>query len=59
MKLTLFDTLVHSTVFQSKNILKGNPLQYSCLGERRLAGYSPWSPKSQTQLGDKTTTKYP
>ena len=33
----------------------GNPLQYSCLeshGQRSLAGYSPWSHKSQTRLSD-------
>ena len=23
----------------------GNPLQYSCPGERNLAGYSPWGPR--------------
>ena len=23
----------------------GNPLQYSCLGQRSLAGYSPWGHK--------------
>ena len=32
----------------------GNPLQYSCLenphGQRSLAGYSPWGPKSWTWL---------
>ena len=30
----------------------GNPLQYSCLenGQRRLASYSPWGPKSWTWL---------
>ena len=34
----------------------GNPLQYSCLenplGQRSLAGYSPWGLKSWTQLSD-------
>ena len=38
----------------------GNPLQYSCLGkshgQRSLMGYSPWNCKSQTQLGNETTT---
>ena len=37
----------------------GNPLQYSCLGnpmDEELEGYSPWGRKSQTRLGDSTTT---
>ena len=36
----------------SPGIGNGNLLQYSCLekahGQRSLAGYSPWVPKSQT-----------
>ena len=31
----------------------GNPLQYSCLeNPHGLVSYSPWGPKSQTQLSD-------
>ena len=31
-------------------------LAWRIYGQRSLAGYSPWGHKSQTQLGDKTTT---
>ena len=30
---------------RSSRVGNGNPLQYSCLGQRSLAGYSPWGHK--------------
>ena len=30
---------------RSSRVGNGNPLQYSCLGQRNLAGYSPWGHK--------------
>ena len=35
----------------------GNPLQYSCLGQRSLAGYSPWGHRVKHDQATDTHTK--
>ena len=58
--LAMWETWVRSLGWEDP-LEEGNPLQYSCLenphGQRSLAGYSPWSGKSWTQLTKRRTAQ--